>query len=78
LEKAYESPLINKLKDTVKIDIPKETPNGTALRFRGLGLPIYSKKNEFGNLFVKIVIQIPNYLREQVKPLVKVIATLRI
>jgi curved DNA-binding protein len=49
----------------VNVNIPKETSNGTVLRLRGLGMPIYGKKNEFGNLFVKIIIRMPTHLSEQ-------------
>jgi curved DNA-binding protein len=68
---------VKTLKGTVKVNIPKETPNGTALRLRGLGMPIYGKKNEFGNLFVKIVIQMPNHLSEQEIDLFRKLAALR-
>lgn len=68
---------VKTLKGTVKVDIPQETPNGTALRLRGLGMPIYGKKNEFGNLLVKIVIQMPNHLSEQEIDLFRKLAALR-
>jgi curved DNA-binding protein len=68
---------VKTLKGTVKVDIPKETPNGTALRLRGLGMPIYGKKNEFGNLFAKIVIQMPQQLSEQEIDLFRKLAALR-
>lgn len=53
------------LKDTVNVDIPKETPNGKVLRLLGLGMPVYSTKNEFGNLYVTVIIQVPDHLSEQ-------------
>jgi curved DNA-binding protein len=56
---------IKTLKDTVNVDIPKETPNGKMLRLLGLGMPVYGAKNEFGNLYVTIVIQLPDHLSEQ-------------
>jgi curved DNA-binding protein len=56
---------IKTLKDTVNVDIPKETPNGKMLRLVGLGMPVYGTKNEFGNLYVTIVIQLPDHLSEQ-------------
>jgi curved DNA-binding protein len=56
---------VKTLKGEVKVNIPKETPNGTVLRLRGLGLPIYGKKNEFGDLFIKIFVLIPNHLSAQ-------------
>lgn len=68
---------VKTLKGTVKVDIPKETPNGTALRLRGLGMPIYGQKNEFGNLFVKVVIRMPDHLSEQEIGLFRKLAALR-
>jgi curved DNA-binding protein len=56
---------IKTLKDTVNVDIPKETPNGKMLRLLGLGMPVYGTKNEFGNLYVTIVIRLPDHLSEQ-------------
>jgi curved DNA-binding protein len=68
---------VKTLKGMVKIDIPKETPNGTTLRLRGLGMPIYGKNNEFGNLFVKVVIQMPKHLSEQEIDLFRKLTALR-
>ncbi|MGD1045140.1 MAG: J domain-containing protein [Bacteroidota bacterium] len=56
---------VKTLKDTVNVDIPKETPNGKMLRLLGLGMPVYGTKNEFGNLYVTIIIQLPDHLSEQ-------------
>ena len=68
---------VKTLKGTVKVDIPKEAPNGRVLRLRGLGMPIYDKKNEFGDLFVKIVVQMPDHLSEQEIDLFKQLKALR-
>jgi curved DNA-binding protein len=56
---------VKTLKGAVKIDIPKETENGRILKLKKLGMPIYGKKNAFGDLFVKIVIQIPRNLSQK-------------
>jgi len=68
---------VKTLKGMVKVDIPGETQNGKVLRLRALGMPISGKKNEFGNLFVKIVVQIPQDLSEQEIDLFKKLAALR-
>ena len=65
---------IKTLKGIVKIDIPKETPNGKVLRLIGLGMPIYGKKNEFGNLYVKVVILLPDHLSKEEIDLFKKLA----
>jgi len=56
---------IKTIKDTVNVDITKETPNGKVLRLLGLGMPVYGTKNEFGNMYVTVVIQLPDHLSNQ-------------
>jgi curved DNA-binding protein len=68
---------IKTLRDTVNVDISKETHNGKILRLIGLGMPVYSTKNEFGNLYVTIIIQLPDHLSEQEIELFKKLSTLR-
>jgi curved DNA-binding protein len=68
---------VKTLKGAAKVDIPKGTPNGKELRLRGLGMPIYGRKNEFGDLFVKVVIKIPEHLSEQETALFRELAALR-
>jgi curved DNA-binding protein len=68
---------IKTLKGKVTIDIPKGTPNGKELRLRGLGMPVYAKKNEFGNLYVKINILLPENLTDEELELFKKLAELR-
>jgi curved DNA-binding protein len=69
---------VKTLRGMVNVNIPKETSNGTVLRLRGLGMPIYGKKNEFGNLFVKIVIKMPRHLSEQEIDLFRKLSAFRI
>ena len=68
---------VKTFKGTVDVDIPKETLNGVELRLLGLGMPVYGKKNEFGNLFVTVDIRIPNNLRENEIHLFRELAALR-
>ncbi len=68
---------VKTLNGTVKVDIPKETLNGTELRLVGLGMPVYDEKNAFGNLFVKIDIRIPDHLREEEIELFRQLAAFR-
>jgi curved DNA-binding protein len=68
---------VKTLKDTVNVDIPKETPNGKMLRLMGLGMPVYGTKNEFGNMYLTIIIQLPEHLSEQEIELFKKLSALR-
>jgi len=67
---------IKTLRGNVTVNIPKGTPNGKALRLRGLGMPVYAKKNEFGNLLVKVDILLPEHLSEEEIELFRKLAAL--
>ncbi len=68
---------IKTMKNTVNVDIPKETPNGKVLRLLGLGMPVYGAKNEFGNMYVTVVIQLPDHLSKEETDLFKKLAALQ-
>ncbi len=68
---------IKTLKDTVNVDISKETPNGKTLRLLGLGMPVHGTKNEFGNMYVTFIVQLPDHLSEQEIELFRKLSTLR-
>jgi curved DNA-binding protein len=68
---------IETLDSNVTVNIPKGTPNGKELRLRGLGMPVYAKKNEFGNLLVKVDIVMPQHLSEEEIGLFRKLAALR-
>jgi curved DNA-binding protein len=68
---------VNTLKGQVTVNIPKGTTNGKELRLRGLGMPVYAKKNEFGNLLVKVDVVLPEHLNEEELDLVRKLAALR-
>ena len=59
------------------MNIPQETENGKVLRLRGLGMPIYGKKNEFGHLLVKIEVVLPKNLSDNEVQMIKTLAALR-
>jgi curved DNA-binding protein len=45
----------------IKVDIPRGTQNGKLLRLNGQGMPAYNN-NKKGDLFVKVLVQIPENL----------------
>jgi curved DNA-binding protein len=69
--------LVKTLKGAVKVDIPKETPNHKVLRLRGLGMPVFCMKNAFGDLLVKVDIQLPAHLTAEETDLFGKLAALR-
>jgi curved DNA-binding protein len=68
---------ITTLKGNVTVNIPKGTQNGKELRLRGLGMPAYGKKNEFGNLLVEVDIKLPEHLSEEEMELFRKLGALR-
>lgn len=61
----------------VSIKIKPETANGTRLRLRGKGFPVYGKAGEFGDLYLRVNVQMPSNLTEKEKELIKELAALR-
>ena len=49
----------------IKVKIKPETQNGTIVRLKGKGFPIYKQEGESGDLFVTFEIQIPTNLTEE-------------
>jgi curved DNA-binding protein len=68
---------VKTLKGAVKVDIPKETSSGKVLRLRGLGMPAYGRKGEFGDLTVKVKIVVPEHLGEEEIGLFKKLSAFR-
>jgi curved DNA-binding protein len=68
---------IKTLKGEITVNIQKGTQNGKLLRLHGLGMPVYGKKNEFGNLLAKVEIQMPDHLSEEEFDLFRKLAALR-
>jgi curved DNA-binding protein len=57
--------LIRTLKGPIKMTISKFTQNEKVLRLKGMGMPVYGKPNEFGDLYAKVKIEIPEKLSEK-------------
>jgi curved DNA-binding protein len=53
------------LKGTVKIDIPKECPDGKIFRLPKMGMPVYGSSNEFGDLYVTVKAEFPKNLTKK-------------
>ena len=53
----------------VKLKVKPETQNGTKVKLKGKGFPIYKKEKQFGDLFITYEIQMPTKLSEKEKVL---------
>lgn len=68
---------IDSLKGNYAVTITKETQNGKVLRMKGLGMPVYGQKNKYGDLYLKIMIEIPQRLTEEERELFRKLAAKR-
>jgi curved DNA-binding protein len=71
------SQTVETLSGTVKINIKPESTNGTRLRLRGKGFPVYRQEGKFGDLYLRLNVQLPQNLTDQEKELIKQLAQLR-
>ncbi len=60
---------IDTLTGKVKIKVKPETQNGTKVKLKGKGMPVYKKENQFGDLYVTYDVQVPVNLNEKQKKL---------
>lgn len=58
----------------VKLTIKPETQNGTKVRLKGKGFPVYRKDNSFGDLYLTFSIKIPTGLTDKQKELFKTLS----
>ncbi|RZM29819.1 MAG: J domain-containing protein [Pedobacter sp.] len=65
---------IETLSGKVKLKVPAETQNGTKVRLKGKGFPVYKKDGEFGNMFVTYQVKIPTGLSDKQKELFQELA----
>ncbi|WP_264563827.1 J domain-containing protein [Flavobacterium sp. N3904] len=61
----------------VKLTVKPGTQNGTKVKLKGKGFPIYKKEGEFGDLYISYQIVIPTNLTEKEKGLFIELAKLR-
>jgi curved DNA-binding protein len=65
------------LNGKVKLKVNPETQNGTKIRLKGKGFPIYKKEGEQGDLYITYELQIPTHLTEKEKELFRELSKLR-
>ena len=61
--------MIDTLDGKVKLKVKPETPNGTKVKLKGKGFPVYKNEGQFGDLQVTYSIKIPTNLTEKQKKL---------
>jgi len=61
--------IIDTLSGKVKLKVTPGTQNGTKVRLKGKGFPVYKKEGQYGDLYVTFNIKIPTNLTEKEKEL---------
>ena len=68
---------VDTLAGPVSVKIKPETANGTRLRLRGKGFPVYGQAGQFGDLYLRVSLTLPKDLTDPEKELVRQLAALR-
>ncbi len=61
----------------VKLNVKPETPNGSQVKLKGKGFPVYKKEGQFGDLYISYEIELPKKLSSREKQLFEELAKLR-
>lgn len=68
---------VDTFKGKVKLKVPSETQNGTKIKLKGKGFPVYKKENQFGDLIITYNIKTPINLTDKEKKLFEELQKLR-
>jgi curved DNA-binding protein len=60
---------VNTLNGKVKLKVKPETQNGSKIKLKGKGFPVYKSKGEYGDLYITYMVQIPVDLTEKQREL---------
>lgn len=67
---------INTMDGKVKLNVKPETQNGSKIKLKGKGFPVYKKEGQFGDLYLTFTIKIPTNLTAKQKTLFAELAKL--
>ena len=62
---------IETLQGKVKLKVNPETQNGTKIKLKGKGFPVYKQEGQFGDLYITYNVKIPTGLTEKQRELFK-------
>lgn len=68
---------VNTLRGEMKVKIQPGTQNGTKLRLKGAGMPLYGQPNQYGNLYLQVRVMIPQKLSQKEQELFEQLASLK-
>lgn len=61
--------IVDTLDGKIKLRVKPETQNGTKIKLKGKGFPVYKSKVEYGDLYISFIIRMPVNLTEKEKSL---------
>ncbi len=61
--------MLDTLGGKVKLKVNPETQNGSRIRLKGKGFPVYKKEGAYGDLYVTFSVKLPTHLTEKQKAL---------
>jgi len=62
---------VDTMNGKVKLKVKPETENGTQIKLKGKGFPIYNKDDQFGDLYITYTVTTPKNLSKEQKELFK-------
>ena len=68
--------VVETMSGKVKLTVAPETQNGTKVRLKGKGFPVYKQDNTFGDLYITWQVKLPTNLTDEQKELVRKLSTL--
>jgi curved DNA-binding protein len=68
---------VDTLSGKIKLKVPAGTQNGTEVRVKGKGFPVYKQEAQYGDLYVTYKVKIPTDLTEREKELFSELSKLR-
>jgi curved DNA-binding protein len=68
---------VDTLSGKLKLKIKPETQNGTKVRLKEKGFPVYKEEGKFGDLYVTMNVKLPTNLTEQQKELFKQLSEMK-
>jgi curved DNA-binding protein len=74
--------ILRTMKGNININIPEGTKNGKILRMKEMGMPVYGsgdggKKIQYGDLYAKVTVVLPENLGEREKELFRELSTIK-
>ena len=61
--------IVDTMSGQVKVKIDPGTQNGKTIRMKSKGMPVYGKPNQFGDLYVQLLVHIPEQLTDKQREL---------